>query len=256
MEFGRACEDLSWNHRPSTPDRSETNGIAERAIRRVKEGTSAVFATVRTWWNAIAICETSKTSWPTGRRHMKDDFWEPFKGPIIPFGAMVEYHPISPKDQARIHQFGKSVLPGIFLGYELIAAWNLETRFSDSRSGRYGKVGSIRNLSSKNQRKGIIDQTKRWWIYIPNCADDTAKSSGRDYEFRVPTLRRRPTVRSEDLSREIQGESGDSQRAEPTDDAEARLLVDPRWLHLSSSHWTSSSNSTSRWKKHHLFQCY
>ena len=33
---------LSWNHCTSTPHRSETNGIAERAVRRVKEGTSAV----------------------------------------------------------------------------------------------------------------------------------------------------------------------------------------------------------------------
>ena len=30
-----ACEDLSWNHCGSTPHRSETNGIAERAVRRV-----------------------------------------------------------------------------------------------------------------------------------------------------------------------------------------------------------------------------
>ena len=43
LEFGKACEDLSWNHCTSTPHRSETNGIAERALRRVKEGTSAVF---------------------------------------------------------------------------------------------------------------------------------------------------------------------------------------------------------------------
>ena len=42
MEFGKACEDLAWNHRTSTPHRSETNDIAERAVRRVKEGTSAV----------------------------------------------------------------------------------------------------------------------------------------------------------------------------------------------------------------------
>ena len=42
MEFGKSCEDLSWNHRTSTPHRSETNGIVERAARRVKEGTSAV----------------------------------------------------------------------------------------------------------------------------------------------------------------------------------------------------------------------
>ena len=43
LEFGKACEDLSWNHWTSTPHRSETNGIAERAMCRVKEGTSAVF---------------------------------------------------------------------------------------------------------------------------------------------------------------------------------------------------------------------
>ena len=42
LEFGKVCEDLSWNHCTSTPHRSETNGIAERAVRRVKEGTSAV----------------------------------------------------------------------------------------------------------------------------------------------------------------------------------------------------------------------
>ena len=37
------------------------------------------------------------------------------------FGAMVEYHPISAKDQSRLHQFGARVLPGIFLGYALYA---------------------------------------------------------------------------------------------------------------------------------------
>ena len=37
LEFGKACEDLSWNHCTSTPHRSETNGIAKRAVRRVKE---------------------------------------------------------------------------------------------------------------------------------------------------------------------------------------------------------------------------
>ena len=29
LEFGKACEDLSWNHCTSTPHRSETHGIAE-----------------------------------------------------------------------------------------------------------------------------------------------------------------------------------------------------------------------------------
>ena len=30
LEFGKSCEELSWNHCTSTPHRSETNGIAER----------------------------------------------------------------------------------------------------------------------------------------------------------------------------------------------------------------------------------
>ena len=33
LEFGKACEDLSWNHCTSTPHRSETNGIAESSAQ-------------------------------------------------------------------------------------------------------------------------------------------------------------------------------------------------------------------------------
>ena len=44
-----------------------------------------------------------------------------FKGPIIPFGAVVEYYPICAKDLSRLHQFGKKVMPGIFLGFALHA---------------------------------------------------------------------------------------------------------------------------------------
>ena len=53
LECGKACEDLSWNHCTSTPHRSETNGIAERAVCRVKEGTSAVLLQSgldEKWW--------------------------------------------------------------------------------------------------------------------------------------------------------------------------------------------------------------
>ena len=42
LEFGKSCEELSWNHCTSTPHRSETHWIAERAVLRVEEGTSAV----------------------------------------------------------------------------------------------------------------------------------------------------------------------------------------------------------------------
>ena len=52
LEFGKACEDLSWNHCAFTPHRSETNEIAERAVRRVKEGTSVLLQSglENKWW--------------------------------------------------------------------------------------------------------------------------------------------------------------------------------------------------------------
>ena len=37
---------------------------------------------------------------------------------------MLEYHPISAKDQARLHQCGKQVLPGIFVGNALYSDGN------------------------------------------------------------------------------------------------------------------------------------
>ena len=45
---------------------------------------------------------------------MNEDLGESVKGPIVPFGALVEYLPNSERDKARIHQFGKKVLPGFF----------------------------------------------------------------------------------------------------------------------------------------------
>ena len=61
LEFGKACEDLSWNHCTSTPHRSETNDIAEKAVRRVKEGTSAVLLQSglnESWWADSMECYT------------------------------------------------------------------------------------------------------------------------------------------------------------------------------------------------------
>ena len=128
FEFGKACEELTWNHCTSTPHRSETTGVADRAVRRIKEGTSAVLLQSgldEQWWADSMECYTylrnvtgllSDGETPCERR-----FGKPFEGPIIPFGSLVEYHPINCEDQSRIHQFGKKVLPGLFLGYALYA---------------------------------------------------------------------------------------------------------------------------------------
>ena len=86
----KPCEDLSWNHCTSTPHRSETNGIAQRAVRRVKESSAVLLQSglEEIWWadylrNVTDLLSDGKT--PYERR-----FGEPFKGPINPFGSLVE----------------------------------------------------------------------------------------------------------------------------------------------------------------------
>ena len=98
----------------------------------------------QTLWNAVAICEMSKTSWQMAKTPFERRIGEPFQGPIIPFGAMVEYHPISGRDPSRLHQFGKKVLPGIFLGYALIAGglWKGDLLKAD--------LGGVEKLDASN----------------------------------------------------------------------------------------------------------
>ena len=71
-----------------------------------------------------------------------------------------------------------------------------------------------------NAKEVLIRQKDDEFIFP--VADGTAKLSGRDYGFREPTPRQESTIRSEDLSREHQCESGESQPAETAGDAEAR----------------------------------
>ena len=115
-----------WNHCTSTPHRSETNGIAERVVRRVKEGTSAVLLQSgldEKWWAGSVECycylRNIQDLLSDGKTPYERRFGEPFNGPVIQFGAMVKYHPISAKDMSRLHQFGPKVLPGMFFGYVL-----------------------------------------------------------------------------------------------------------------------------------------
>ena len=78
MEFGKPCEVLSWNHRTSTLHRSETNGIAERAVRRVKGRYFNSIATVRTGWKVVVWRYGMLllfTKWPRLLDRWEHPFW-------------------------------------------------------------------------------------------------------------------------------------------------------------------------------------
>ena len=124
---------------------------------------------------------------------MKDVFGQPFKGPINPFGSLVEYHPITAKDQSRIHQFGKKVLPGLFLGYALYAGgiWKGDVLIADLE-----ELDASEIYSKKLNAKEVIFPKQGEFIFP--IADGPIKTSGGDQELRTSTLVR---------YRPIQGES-------------------------------------------------
>ena len=129
-----------------------------------------------------------------GRTPHERRFGQPLEGSIIPFGSLVEYHPISAKDQLRIHQFGKKVLPGLFLGFALYAGgiWKgdvlvayLEELETMDASDIYSK--------RLNAKKVIFPKENGFF----SAADGRIKLSGGDQEWRTHTLIREQPIRGE-----------------------------------------------------------
>ena len=240
-------KDLSWNHCTSTPHRSETYGIAERAVRRVKEGTSAVLLQSGLDEKLVGRCHrmlylSAKTfqdllsdrKTPYERR-----FGKPLKGPIIPFGSLVEYDPTLQKDQSRIHQFGKKVLPGLFLGYALYAGriWKGDILVADIEELETMDASEI--YSKRRNAKEVIFPKEKGEFIFP-AADGRITLSGRDQELRTSILIRERPIRGEGhvyFLGESEGSLSPPQDSYP-DAGEAR-----------NDFWSMSGNFTNR---HHF----
>ena len=89
------------------------------------------------WWEDSIECHcyvrNIQDLWSDEKTPCEKRFGIPINGPVIPVGAMVEYHPLSAKDPSRLHQFGPNVLPSIFLGYVLSAGriWKRDKMVAD-----------------------------------------------------------------------------------------------------------------------------
>ena len=131
---------------------------------------------------------------------------------------MVGYLPKSERDKARIHQFGKKVLPRIFLEYAFIAGriWEEDVLIEELE-----KLDASEIYSRRLDAKGVLITHKDGEFVFP-VPDGSAKLPGRDYEFQEPTLRREFTVRRENLSGESHGDREEFQPEESEDDSETR----------------------------------
>ena len=116
---------------------------------------------------------------------------QPFQGPSIPFGSLVEYHPIIAKDQSIIHQFGKKVLPGLFFGYALYAGaiWKGDVLTADFEELETMDASEI--YSKRLMRKSDISPNKGEFIFP--IEDGRIKTLGGDQYLRTSSsVRRRP----------------------------------------------------------------
>ena len=110
-ELYKAFKDLNISHDPSTAHGPQTNGVAERVVRRVKEGTSVCIAQsgfYECWWGYAMECycflrNIVDTLANKGKTPFEFRYRSAWCGPIIPFGAYINYLLSAPKNTARTH---------------------------------------------------------------------------------------------------------------------------------------------------------
>ena len=167
----------------------------------MKEGTSAVLlqSGLENWWADPMECYTYLRNvtdlLSDGKTPYERRFGQPFKGPIIPFGSLVEYHPNTCERPVKNPSIWKESLTWIVPRISIVRGWNLEGGRTGCRPGGVGDDGRIGNLLKKTQcERGDISQRKGEFFPI---ADGRIKFVGRDQDLRTSTLMRQRPIRGE-----------------------------------------------------------
>ena len=100
-ELAKAVSELPLSHDKCTPHRPCANGVAERVVQKVKEGTSALMFQAglsEDWWQAAIQCfcfpRNVVDELPDGSETAYErNFKVPFAGPVYPFGCEVSDMP-------------------------------------------------------------------------------------------------------------------------------------------------------------------
>ena len=117
-----------------------------------------------------------------GKTPYERRFVKPFGGPAA-------------KDQSRIHQFGKKVLPGLFLGYALYAGgiWKGDVLIADLEELETMDASEI--YSKRLNAKEVIFPKEGEFTFP--IADGRIKTPGGDQELRTSTLIRPRPIQGE-----------------------------------------------------------
>ena len=171
-------------------------------MRRVKEGTSAVLlqSGLNESWLADSVeCYTYLRNVTDllsgGKTPYERRFGQPFKGPIIPFGSLVEYYPISAKDQSRIPSIWKESLTWIVLRIRIVRGgiWKGDVLVADLEELETMDASDI--YSKRLNAKEVIFPKQGEFIFP--IADGRITTLGRDQELRTSTLVRHRPIQGE-----------------------------------------------------------
>ena len=171
-----------------TPHRSETNGIAERAVRRMKEGTSAVLlqcdSMKKGWlvlWNVFCYLQNVQDLLAEGKTPYERRFGEPFKGPIIPFGVMVEFHRFLQKTS----QDSTNLVRKCYQECSSDARWLREEFGGDVMVADIEELGNLDSSEIHARKPNAINTPKKSGHFIfpiaeqQNCLEEIMKSKNQ-----------------------------------------------------------------------------
>ena len=180
LEFGKACEDLSWNYCTSTPHRSETNGLAERAVRRVKEGTSAVLLQSRldeNWWADSMECYTSLRNVQDSLVWCEDSIWETFwwnhlkdrSFRLVHWSSITLFLRRTSQESINLERKSYWIVPQIrFVRGGTLEGWNIGCRMKstqkDSMQKRWYFPKKIENslFQSQMDESNFLEEIRNW----------------------------------------------------------------------------------------------
>ena len=123
------------------------------------------------------LLSANQDLWSDGKTPYGRRFGIPFNGPVIPFGPMVQYHPVFCERPIEITSIWFKSLARCIPWICITRGRNLERRHSCSRHWRIGADGRIWNPRQKAQCKESVNAAKKWKLHIPSTRWNSGENS-------------------------------------------------------------------------------
>ena len=172
-EFAAAARTLGIAQVTSVPGEPSTNGVAERAVKRMLGGIRTLLhqsGLPERWWpfagrhfsvgfNSTHFGSDSKTPWE--RRHGVQ-----FGGTLIPFGCVVKFRPSQVEDAEKPGKFAPRAIPGLMMGYKIHPGgdWRGEYFVLPLMDAQNGGLFTAQSTQVHRTKEVIFDASK---IFFP-----------------------------------------------------------------------------------------